>query len=89
MYSQHAIKRKITVKDEKHEHWVDFASDKYSKQLIEEVKRVLAITLVFIPLPVFWALYDQQVRTHYLNLKETIQYYVSIRVRDGLFKRLE
>ena len=58
---QHAISRKWKAKGEKHDHWLDFASDKFDKQLIEDVKRVLAVGFVFIPLPVFWALYDQQV----------------------------
>ncbi len=58
---QHAIKRKFKSKGEKHDHWLDFASDKFEKQLIEDVKRVLSVSFVFIPLPVFWALYDQQV----------------------------
>ncbi|XP_046631111.1 solute carrier family 15 member 2-like [Daphnia pulicaria] len=56
----HAISRKWKAKGEKHDHWLDFASDKFDKQLIEDVKRVLSVGFVFIPLPVFWALYDQQ-----------------------------
>uniref|UniRef100_A0A0P6F328 Oligopeptide transporter 1 n=1 Tax=Daphnia magna TaxID=35525 RepID=A0A0P6F328_9CRUS len=56
----HAISRRFKSKGEKHDHWLDFASDKFDKQLIEDVKRVLAVAFVFIPLPVFWALYDQQ-----------------------------
>lgn len=55
------IRRKFTAKYEKHDHWLDYASDKYDRQLIEDIKRVLSVTVVFIPLPVFWALYDQQV----------------------------
>lgn len=58
-----AIRRKFsrkTSKDEKHNHWLEFASDKYDKQLIEDIKRVLAIGFIYLPLPVFWALYDQQ-----------------------------
>ncbi|KAI9551403.1 hypothetical protein GHT06_021736 [Daphnia sinensis] len=56
----HAISRRFKSKGEKHDHWLNFASDKFDKQLIEDVKRVLAVAFVFIPLPVFWALYDQQ-----------------------------
>ena len=43
--NQRAIRRKFsrkTPKDEKHNHWLEFASDKYDKQLIEDIKRVLA-----------------------------------------------
>uniref|UniRef100_A0A0P5Y463 Oligopeptide transporter 1 n=1 Tax=Daphnia magna TaxID=35525 RepID=A0A0P5Y463_9CRUS len=56
----HAINRRFKSKGEKRDHWLDFASDKFDKQLIQDVKRVLAVAFVFIPLPVFWALYDQQ-----------------------------
>jgi len=61
---QYAVKRKFfkrKVKDEHYNHWLEFASDEYDEQLIEDVKRVLRVGLVFLPLPVFWALYDQQV----------------------------
>jgi solute carrier family 15 oligopeptide transporter 1 len=58
----HAIARKCSKasRNEHHDHWLDYASDKYPKSLIEDIKRVLRVGLVFIPLPVFWALYDQQ-----------------------------
>ncbi|XP_056145064.1 solute carrier family 15 member 2 [Lampris incognitus] len=44
----------------KRKHWLDWAEDKYSKRLIEEIKMVLRILLLYIPLPMFWALFDQQ-----------------------------
>ena len=61
VHFQRAIKRKITSKGEKHNHWLEYASDKYDMHLINDIKRVLAVAFVFIPLPAFWALYDQQV----------------------------
>nr|XP_006137750.1 solute carrier family 15 member 2 isoform X2 [Pelodiscus sinensis] len=42
------------------EHWLDWASEKYSKQLINEIKMVTRVLFLFIPLPMFWALFDQQ-----------------------------
>ncbi|XP_030643431.1 solute carrier family 15 member 2 [Chanos chanos] len=42
------------------EHWLDWAEDKYSKRLIQEIKMVLRVLVLFIPLPMFWALFDQQ-----------------------------
>uniref|UniRef100_A0A8C3V8Y6 Solute carrier family 15 member 2 n=1 Tax=Catharus ustulatus TaxID=91951 RepID=A0A8C3V8Y6_CATUS len=42
------------------DHWLDWASEKYSKQLIGEVKMVTRVLFLFIPLPMFWALFDQQ-----------------------------
>ncbi|XP_066490333.1 solute carrier family 15 member 2 [Tiliqua scincoides] len=44
----------------KREHWLDWASEKYSNQLIIEVKMVTRVLFLFIPLPMFWALFDQQ-----------------------------
>ncbi|XP_068185617.1 solute carrier family 15 member 2 [Antennarius striatus] len=41
-------------------HWLDWAEEKYSKQLIQEIKMVLRVLVLYIPLPMFWALFDQQ-----------------------------
>ncbi|KPI91940.1 Peptide transporter family 1 [Papilio xuthus] len=45
---------------EKREHWLDHADDKYDSSLIEDVKGLLRVLVLFIPLPIFWALFDQQ-----------------------------
>ncbi|XP_055915649.1 peptide transporter family 1 isoform X1 [Eupeodes corollae] len=42
------------------EHWLDHADKKYDKQLIADVKVLLRVLLLYVPLPVFWALFDQQ-----------------------------
>lgn len=39
---------------------MDYAEPKYGKQLITDIKSVLKILLLFVPLPLFWALFDQQ-----------------------------
>ncbi|KAG8137576.1 hypothetical protein E2320_004818, partial [Naja naja] len=44
----------------KREHWLDWATEKYDKRLITEVKMVLKVLFLYIPLPMFWALFDQQ-----------------------------
>ncbi|KAM9203380.1 solute carrier family 15 member 1 [Mergus octosetaceus] len=44
----------------KREHWLDWASEKYSKRLITQTKMVLKVLFLYIPLPMFWALFDQQ-----------------------------
>ncbi|XP_053545770.1 solute carrier family 15 member 2 [Bombina bombina] len=44
----------------KRKHWMDWASEKYSKKLITEVKMVTSVLFLYIPLPMFWALFDQQ-----------------------------
>nr|XP_042898647.1 solute carrier family 15 member 1-like [Parasteatoda tepidariorum] len=44
---------------EKKAHWLDYAEDKYEKSLISDIKILLHILVLFIPLPIFWALFDQ------------------------------
>ncbi|XP_062983474.1 solute carrier family 15 member 1-like [Elgaria multicarinata webbii] len=44
----------------KREHWMDWASEKYDKRLITQTKMVLKVLFLYIPLPMFWALFDQQ-----------------------------
>lgn len=46
--------------ESKRTHWLDWADDKYSKRLIQEIKMVLRVLVLYIPLPMFWALFDQQ-----------------------------
>jgi len=41
------------------DHWMDSAKDKYDSQLVEDVKCLLRVLVLYIPLPIFWALYDQ------------------------------
>ncbi|XP_076170148.1 peptide transporter family 1 [Ptiloglossa arizonensis] len=56
----HAIYKKATSKDEKREHWLDHADDAYDKPLIDDIKAALQVMKLFIPIPIFWALFDQQ-----------------------------
>ncbi|XP_049818947.1 peptide transporter family 1 isoform X2 [Aethina tumida] len=42
------------------EHWLDYASDKYDSTLIDNIKATIKVLIIYIPLPIFWALYDQQ-----------------------------
>ncbi|KAM4711438.1 solute carrier family 15 member 1b [Anableps anableps] len=44
----------------KRKHWMDWAEEKYDKLLIAQVKMVLKVLFLYIPLPMFWALFDQQ-----------------------------
>ncbi|XP_046977127.1 peptide transporter family 1-like isoform X1 [Vanessa cardui] len=55
----HAVIKSYKSK-EKREHWLDHADDKYESSLIEDIKSLLRVLVLFIPLPVFWALFDQQ-----------------------------
>uniref|UniRef100_A0A7G3AJE6 Putative h+/oligopeptide symporter n=1 Tax=Lutzomyia longipalpis TaxID=7200 RepID=A0A7G3AJE6_LUTLO len=42
------------------EHWLDYAEEKHGKELITEIKTLFNVLVLYIPLPVFWALFDQQ-----------------------------
>lgn len=58
---QHAISRKIKEKKTNpKDHWLDYAVEKHGQQLVNEVKVLLNVLVLYIPLPVFWSLFDQQ-----------------------------
>ncbi|XP_028663900.1 solute carrier family 15 member 2 isoform X1 [Erpetoichthys calabaricus] len=44
----------------KRTHWLDWAEEKYKKTLISDIKMVTRVLFLYIPLPMFWALFDQQ-----------------------------
>lgn len=57
----HAISRKIKEKKTNPKpHWLDYAVEKHGQQLVNEVKVLLNVLVLYIPLPVFWSLFDQQ-----------------------------
>uniref|UniRef100_A0A914HDU5 Uncharacterized protein n=1 Tax=Globodera rostochiensis TaxID=31243 RepID=A0A914HDU5_GLORO len=51
------------------DHWLDYARPKFDEHLIAGVKSMLAITVLFIPIVFFWALYDQQGSTWVLQAR--------------------
>lgn len=59
-YFQTAIKEKSKSKEVKKDHWLDYAADKHGNDLVEDIKSTLKVLVLYIPLPVFWALFDQQ-----------------------------
>ncbi|XP_056321315.1 solute carrier family 15 member 1 [Danio aesculapii] len=44
----------------KREHWMDWAEERYDKLLIAQIKMVLKVLFLYIPLPMFWTLFDQK-----------------------------
>ncbi|XP_058886378.1 LOW QUALITY PROTEIN: solute carrier family 15 member 1-like [Acipenser ruthenus] len=44
----------------KRQHWMDWASDKYDKRLVAQIKMVLRVLFLYLPFPMFWTLFDQQ-----------------------------
>uniref|UniRef100_A0A8C7I1X5 Solute carrier family 15 member 1 n=1 Tax=Oncorhynchus kisutch TaxID=8019 RepID=A0A8C7I1X5_ONCKI len=44
----------------KRTHWMDWAEEKHEKLLIAQIKMVLKVLFLYIPLPMFWTLFDQK-----------------------------
>ncbi|XP_074524013.1 solute carrier family 15 member 1-like [Halichoeres trimaculatus] len=60
-----AIKNRFLHRDPvypRRKHWMDWAEEKHDKLLIAQVKMVLKVLFLFIPLPLFWALIREQSR---------------------------
>ncbi|KAL5278312.1 SLC15A1 family protein [Megaselia abdita] len=49
-----------TKKTNPREHWLDYAEVKYDRQTIADIKVLFRVLLLYVPLPLFWALFDQQ-----------------------------
>ena len=58
----YGIKNKIRMRKYiKKDHWLDYAEESnFSKNIISDVKAVVRVFIIFLPLPIFWTLYDQQ-----------------------------
>ncbi|XP_044733584.1 peptide transporter family 1-like [Chrysoperla carnea] len=54
------VRKRQSKKKEQRDHWLDYADDQYDIKFIENVKIVLRILVLYIPLTVFAALFDQQ-----------------------------
>jgi len=44
----------------KKDHWIEWATDEYSPILKSDIKALFKVLFMFLPLPVFWTLFDQQ-----------------------------
>ncbi|XP_012267222.2 peptide transporter family 1 isoform X1 [Athalia rosae] len=57
----HGLGNKIKAKKgDDREYWLDHADDKYDPKFISDIRSALGVIKMFLPLPVFWALFDQQ-----------------------------
>ncbi|MFH4976393.1 hypothetical protein AB6A40_003102 [Gnathostoma spinigerum] len=66
----YAARKKIsaTIRGQKKlEDWLDHAAPKYSEELLVGVKTLVAVATLYLPLVVFWALFDQQGSTWVLQ----------------------
>lgn len=57
------IEKKMTTSSNKakRKYWLEYADDRYNAQEISESRSALAVIYLFIPVPMFFALFDQQV----------------------------
>jgi len=55
-------RRKTPSKERNKEHWLDYAEDgsRERERIIQDIKYVLNVLVIYIPLPLFWSLFDQQ-----------------------------
>lgn len=44
----------------KREHWLDYAEETDGKQMVTDSKALLNVLFLYLPLPLFWTLFDQQ-----------------------------
>lgn len=64
----HGIKEKIRIGGvQRKHHWLDYAYPKYPKQLISDINVLLSITVLYLPIILFSALYDQMGSTWVLQ----------------------
>ncbi len=41
-------------------HWLYYVADRYDRCMIEDVRQVLSLLVLFLPITIFWALFEQQ-----------------------------
>ena len=58
----YAIRRRIEMRKSvvKKDHWLDWAVPKYDPSLVYGIKAIVKVFYMFLPLPIFWALFEQQ-----------------------------
>lgn len=56
----HALSQRIKHQDPSKQHWMDYANDRFDYKLIEDIKATLKVLWLYLPFPLFWALFDQQ-----------------------------
>ena len=54
----YGMRKSITGKG-RGEHWLDVSKAEYGEELVEDVKSLLGVLLLYIPVPIWWALFDQ------------------------------
>ncbi|KAI0212939.1 Solute carrier family 15 member 1 [Lamellibrachia satsuma] len=55
-----SLRNKLSRGSEPKAHWLDYAEDRFEPDFIVDMKRLMMVLWLFLPLPLFWALFDQQ-----------------------------
>lgn len=50
---------KLQCKGPKKDHWLDHSEEKYGEKLVDDIKLVLRVFFMFLPIPLYWALVEQ------------------------------
>jgi hypothetical protein len=72
MTRQFALRRKLTRSRggrRKHVHWLDRAEPSFPNCVIDDTKKTLRMLSLYVPLSMFWSLFDQQVNGYEMNCK--------------------
>ena len=87
--------RKLRPSEKQHEHWLDAAKEKYDSKLVEDIKIILRVFVLYIPLPLFWGLFKQQVCRHSGDLNDEQVHFLNVKSHQapkvnviGRFNRL-
>ncbi|CAG9558631.1 unnamed protein product [Danaus chrysippus] len=60
----YAFKRRLrydkNIDGPPHKHWLDYSIDKYGAKLVSDMKVVFSILYLYLPVPIYWSLFDQQ-----------------------------
>lgn len=54
------IKSTKDVNSSDKDHWLDYAEEKYGKDLIRDTRIILKVFVLYLPIAIFWALFFQQ-----------------------------
>lgn len=62
-YAQKGISGKLMAtinRSTPKQHWLDYAEEKFGPRIVRETKTVVSILVLYLPLPIYWAVYVQQ-----------------------------
>lgn len=61
-FFKYSLRQKCSPSSSKKAHWLDHSSDKYTEIEVSDTKAAMEVLYTYIAYPVFWALYEQQVK---------------------------